>query len=189
MHLAANEFREPKYHRRLKQGLGSLFFQRQASSHTEHIHQSLKIYVNQLRLQLTYQQVRPWHSWVDNSQLTTASPEFPQAPWPLLEKLTAHAISTSTVTTSVCNPSHVSLTTYLLQEQQSKLCVLPSAFILPGINFSLKTSWHFHGSETITEMPSAISLNPICILNATPVQLQAGTVHLIHDSCLAPSWN
>lgn len=58
-------------------GFGSLFFQSQVSSHTKHIHWSLKIYVNQSPLQLTYQQIRPWHSWVDTSQVTTASSEFP----------------------------------------------------------------------------------------------------------------
>lgn len=191
MQLVASEFWEPKYHHRLEQHFSSLFFQRSASSHTEHIHQSSKIYIKQLPLQLTYQQTRPWHSWVDISQVTTASSEFPQVPWPLPGKANLkHRISTSTVPTSVCNPSHVSLTTYLLQEQQSKLWLLQSAFILPGINFSLKTFWHFHGSETVTKkafshLPSP-SLHPEC---NTGAQLQAGTVYLMQGSCLAPSWN
>lgn len=101
---------------------------------------AIKIHKNQLQLAMT---LLGW-------RLPGNTKFLSQASWPLSDKAnhTQNFHIPCAAFSMWCQP-YVTNSTHLLQGQQARLWLLPNAFILPGINFSLKPSWHFCGSETV----------------------------------------
>lgn len=154
------------------------------------IYKYIYIYKNQLSLQLTSQQATPSHLWVDGSQVTTVSSDFPQGPWPFLGKANlTQGIFTSAVPTSVRNPIHTSLTTYLFES-----C---------NLNCDFYQAPSFCQELVSPSRPPHISMDQKLLLKcfqSSPFSLFASWMHhqgsrkreqffQIQDSCIAPSWN
>lgn len=136
--LVANGFWEPKYHCRLEHPVLS-----KASVQLHWAHSpTIKICINQLALQLAMT-LLGWYCPGNTKFLSQAS-------WPLSEKANhSQNFHIPHADFSMWCQPYVTDSTHLLQGQQARLWLLPNAFILPGINFSLKPSWHFCGSETV----------------------------------------
>lgn len=115
-----------------------------------------------------------------------ASSAFPQPPtltrksFLLKKKI---KIIISTVPTSGCNPNpcHWLHTCFKSSSLRQDFYQVPSFLI----NFSLKTSTHFLGSEDLPELFPVTCLLPMHILNSTQTVVNRNT--WMHHPCLAPT--